>query len=81
MNTTRRGLITGIGALLCAPAIVRVGSLMPVKANGDWGLYRLALNDPVEEFQVIHATNIFNCDARGWVALDHRFRQIQNYAG
>lgn len=27
---TRRGLITGLGTLLCAPAIVRVSSLMPV---------------------------------------------------
>ncbi len=29
---TRRGLIAGAAALFCAPAIVRVGSLMPVKA-------------------------------------------------
>lgn len=29
---SRRGLLGGIGALLAAPAIVRVASLMPVKA-------------------------------------------------
>ena len=29
---TRRGLIAGLGTLLAAPAIVRVSSLMPVKA-------------------------------------------------
>lgn len=28
----RRQLLTGIGALVCAPAIVRAASLMPVKA-------------------------------------------------
>jgi hypothetical protein len=28
--TTRRGFIAGIGTLLCAPAIVRASSLMPV---------------------------------------------------
>lgn len=31
MEHTRRSLITGIGALLCAPAIVRASSLMPIK--------------------------------------------------
>lgn len=28
---TRRGIITGIGALIVAPAIVRIDSIMPVK--------------------------------------------------
>ena len=32
MITTRRSLLTGLGALLAAPAIVRASSLMPVKA-------------------------------------------------
>jgi hypothetical protein len=32
MLTTRRGLITGLAAFLAAPAIVRISSLMPVKA-------------------------------------------------
>ena len=32
IKTTRRGLITGLGALLAAPAIVRATSIMPVKA-------------------------------------------------
>lgn len=31
---TRRGLITGLGALfLCAPAVVRASSLMPISAR------------------------------------------------
>jgi hypothetical protein len=30
--TTRRGFIGGMAALFCAPAIVRAGSLMPVRA-------------------------------------------------
>jgi hypothetical protein len=32
LNITRRGLITGLTSLLAAPAIVRVTSIMPVKA-------------------------------------------------
>lgn len=31
MDFTRRSLITGLAALIAAPAIVRAGSLMPVK--------------------------------------------------
>lgn len=30
---SRRGLITGLAAMIAAPAIVRAGSLMPVKAE------------------------------------------------
>jgi len=29
---SRRGILTGLGALICAPAIVRVASLMPIKS-------------------------------------------------
>lgn len=29
---TRRSVLTGLGALICAPAIVRASSLMPVRA-------------------------------------------------
>jgi hypothetical protein len=32
MQTTRRSLIIGLASLIAAPAIVRAGSLMPVKA-------------------------------------------------
>lgn len=32
MILTRRSLVTGLGALIAAPAIVRYASLMPVKA-------------------------------------------------
>jgi hypothetical protein len=32
MLVSRRGLITGLASLVAAPAIVRVGALMPVKA-------------------------------------------------
>ncbi len=32
MIATRRSLITGLASLLCAPAIVRASSIMPVKA-------------------------------------------------
>lgn len=32
IETSRRGLLTGLSALVAAPAIVRASSLMPVKA-------------------------------------------------
>lgn len=35
MNIERRGFLTGIIALCAAPAIVRVGSIMPVKVMPD----------------------------------------------
>jgi hypothetical protein len=35
MLISRRGLITGLGALLAAPAVVRASSLMAVKAWAD----------------------------------------------
>lgn len=31
MTLTRRGLLRGLGGLICAPAIVRVTSLMPIR--------------------------------------------------
>ena len=58
MTITRRGLITGLATLLAAPAIVRAGSLMPVKAWADplavigytdWGLGHMAVNLPCGE--------------------------------
>jgi hypothetical protein len=35
MLISRRGLITGLGSILAAPAIVRASSIMPVKAWAD----------------------------------------------
>lgn len=37
MLLSRRGLLSGFGALLAAPAIVRASSLMPVKALSPFG--------------------------------------------
>lgn len=39
---SRRGLITGLAGLICAPAIVRAGSLMPVKVMA-WGSRTLGI--------------------------------------
>ena len=36
MSMNRRSLITGLISLVAAPAIVRVGSLMPVKVMADF---------------------------------------------
>jgi hypothetical protein len=40
VNLSRRSLITGLVSFVAAPAIVRVSSLMPVKA---WGGYEIDL--------------------------------------
>jgi len=36
IETSRRGFITGLISLVAAPAIVRVASIMPVKAMADF---------------------------------------------
>lgn len=61
MAVTRRGLLTGLGAFLAAPAIVRASNLMPVKdwlpriigdgIHDDWEGLQAALNG--EPFQAI----------------------------
>ncbi len=55
MITTRRSLITGLASLLCAPAIVRASSLMPVKA---W-----------PETAVVLQTNSAAADPTAWVIV------------
>lgn len=35
----RRGLITGVLGLIAAPAIVRAGSLMPVRVRETWAFF------------------------------------------
>lgn len=52
----RRGMLTGLGALICAPAIVRASSLMPVKAFSTWDAsditYTATEGGPIEYFIV-----------------------------
>lgn len=36
IRPNRRVLLTGLAAVICAPAIVRASSLMPVKALPEW---------------------------------------------
>jgi hypothetical protein len=43
IETSRRSLLTGLGALIAAPAIVRASSLMPLKAVPNWDDYDEAL--------------------------------------
>jgi hypothetical protein len=56
----RRGFLLGLGSLIAAPAIVRAGSLMPVKAS-------LCESDDDHHFlkgmsQRIHATMFYKSD-------------------
>ena len=55
---TRRGLITGLATLLAAPAIVRVGSLMPVKAWTDG----VALQSATHPVGPLISREILACD-------------------
>jgi hypothetical protein len=51
--TTRRGFIAGIGALLCAPAIVRASSLMPLSFWRVPGLYeRVMWGDAIAQTDI-----------------------------
>lgn len=67
-HVNRRALLTGIGALLAAPAIVRASSLMPIKAIDpsemwveDFGrYYQLALARSFNEFKTMHAYRVLN---------------------
>ncbi len=77
MQASRRGFLLGFGAVLAAPAIVRVTSLMPVAAHegiGEKMLFDLAARAP----------------ASGWIPCDGRllsrsefpelFQKIGNFA-
>lgn len=46
MTISRRGLLSGLVGLIAAPAIVRVASLMPVKAWMDDGVALNAMRHP-----------------------------------
>lgn len=49
---SRRGFLTGLGAILAAPAIVRVASLMPVKAlPAPWTHVRYGLGYKVTDLE------------------------------
>lgn len=39
MELTRRGFITGLGALIAAPAIIKVAGIMPIKVEKPWRLW------------------------------------------
>ena len=59
MLTTRRTLITGLVSFLAAPAIVRAGSLMPVRRITDitdgnffWPFTDAVVWDPLDDLKV-----------------------------
>lgn len=43
----RRGFLTGVAGLLAAPAIVRAGSLMPVKSFPEIGTHGFTIGDKI----------------------------------
>jgi hypothetical protein len=85
MITSRRSFITGLAALITAPAIVRAGSLMPVKvmepvwrvagySEGALGCYGLKLGDLVEfcgnTYRVISKQTYSGVPYRDWANLE-----------
>lgn len=56
--TTRRALLTGLGALICAPAIVRIASIMPVRAWANDVYPRIELIPPFEVYWLEDETEI-----------------------
>jgi hypothetical protein len=75
----RRGLITGLASFVAAPAIVRYGSLMPVK--------NLAIAEEIAETFVTRLGVIEWCELRALAAKDIdwieslRFNRIEMVAG
>lgn len=52
-TVTRRGLIRGLGAILAAPAIVRVASLMPIP-------HKRAMDNVIIEWSPVDGANGYN---------------------
>ena len=50
MEISRRKLVTGLAAFIVAPAIIRVASLMPVKAWGETGTLELMVQSTIDHF-------------------------------
>lgn len=62
----RRGFLTGLGALIAAPAIVRASSLMPVKA----------LVEPKAYWGIVHPENFGDL-----IDFDKALRQMAEMVG
>lgn len=60
LESTRRSIITGLIALVAAPAIVRAGSLMPVKAvSWDAGTGTVGLGCVAPHSVLAHCDRLF----------------------
>lgn len=78
MNLSRRSLLRAIPALLAAPAIVRVSSLMPIKALGAWPLEFVQLsNEQMWDATAIEPYITTKVLPIGWKLLQHH--QFKNY--
>lgn len=73
LETTRRSLITGLIAFVAAPAIVRAGSLMPIKVMEEQVIF------PVLQPDVVFMATLNDCyyffdgarvhlSVRGWIS-------------
>ena len=67
ITPSRRGLIGGVAAFLCAPAIVRASSLMPVKVVRSTRLYftKIQWDGGVIGYHAIRTNNIYVGDLVG----------------
>lgn len=58
MSLSRRGLLTGLGAIIAAPAIVRAASLMPVRG--------IVMDVPRADYYHLDAIYWISGDGRMW---------------
>lgn len=73
LDTTRRGLITGLIAFAAAPAIVRAASLMPVKVMKP-ALFKAGEYVTLTEFN-LQGGDYYRCDRMIWM-LDGHFYEV-----
>lgn len=76
--TTRRSFMLGLGALVCAPAIVRATSLMPVKALLDEKPWEFVMHVDKDDWLVIVRSEAFAEDKLGSIRLtDAGWKSLQ----
>ena len=82
MELTRRGLITGVGALIVAPAIVRASSIMPVRSHADgpaveqvWIQYQVEF-DPETGITKMRAKEADNAPYTNWREINYRHGSV-----
>lgn len=75
----RRKFLTGLISLVAAPAIVRAGSLMPVKADADWRYLVRAVDIDISEVYGRSPAMMTLTDAQELLAMRRAFFIPEKY--